>query len=64
MLVLRNARVATMTGAQAAAGNAPLGLIEGGAVACEGERIAYVGLAAQAPPGCCSRPASSIPTRI
>jgi imidazolonepropionase len=51
MLVLRNARVATMTGAQAAAGNAPLGLIEGGAVACEGERIAYVGLAAQAPPG-------------
>ncbi len=51
MLVLRNARVATMTGAQAAAGHAPLGLIEGGAVACEGERIAYVGLAAQAPPG-------------
>jgi imidazolonepropionase len=51
MLVLRNARVATMTGAQAAAGHAPLGLIEGGAVACDGERIAYVGPAAQAPPG-------------
>jgi imidazolonepropionase len=49
MLVIRNARVATMTGAQAAAGEAPLSIIEDGAVACEGERIAYVGRSAGAP---------------
>src|SRR6266566_1975745 len=51
MLTVRNARVATMTGPQAAAGNAPLGLIEDGAVACEGERIVYVGPSAGAPAG-------------
>ncbi len=48
MLVISNARIATMTGAQG--GPAPLGLIENGAVACDGERIAYVGPAAEAPP--------------
>ncbi len=51
MLVLRNARVATMTGPQAAGGDAPLAMLEDGAVACEGERIAYVGPGAGAPPG-------------
>ena len=49
MLLVRNARVATMTGPQAAAGHAPLGLVEDGAVACDGERIAYVGPSSQAP---------------
>ena len=33
MILVRNARVATMTSAQGEAGDAPLGLIEGGAVA-------------------------------
>ena len=51
MLVLRNARVATMTGPQAAAGDAPLALVERGAVACDGERIAYVGPSEGAPAG-------------
>jgi imidazolonepropionase len=51
MLVVSNARVATMTGPQAAAGDAPLGIIEQGAVACDGDRIAYVGRARSAPPG-------------
>ncbi|MCA1829640.1 MAG: imidazolonepropionase [Myxococcales bacterium] len=49
MLIVRNARVATMTGAQAATGHAPLGLIEDGAVAWEGEKIVYVGPSAGAP---------------
>ena len=49
MLVIRNARVATMTGDQA--GPAPLAMMEDGAVACDGERIAYVGPSAQAPEG-------------
>ena len=48
MLVISNARIATMTGAQG--GAAPLGLIEDGAVHCEGERIVYAGPAAGAPP--------------
>jgi imidazolonepropionase len=51
MLVVRNARVATMTGPQAAADEAPLGIIENGAVACDGDRIVYVGRAAGAPSG-------------
>jgi imidazolonepropionase len=51
MLVLRNARVATMTGPQAGVGEEPLAMIEDGAVACEGERIVYVGPAAGAPAG-------------
>lgn len=50
-LVIRNARVATMTGAQSSAGNGPLALVEDGAVACEGDRIAWIGPSAQAPPG-------------
>ncbi|HZR08751.1 MAG TPA: imidazolonepropionase [Myxococcales bacterium] len=51
MLILHNARVATMIGPQAGAGEAPLGMIEGGAVACDGEQIVYVGPAAGAPEG-------------
>ncbi len=51
MLVLHNARVATMTGSQAAAEEGPLGIIENGAVVCDGDRIVYVGRAASAPPG-------------
>ncbi len=49
MLLVHHARVATMTGPQEAAGDAPLGLIEDGAVACEGERIFFVGASAHAP---------------
>src|SRR5207237_6726777 len=49
MLLVRNARVATMTGAQAEQGLGPLGLIEDGAVACDGERIAWVGPSQNAP---------------
>lgn len=49
MLLVRHARVATMTGPQAAAGEAPLALIEDGAVACDGARIAYVGPSLGAP---------------
>lgn len=51
MLVLKNARVATMTCAQALPGDAPLGILEDGAVACEGERIVYVGPSSGAPAG-------------
>lgn len=51
MLVIRNARVAAMTGAQAAPGDGPLGLIEDGAVACEEGRIAWVGPSYRAPAG-------------
>ncbi len=51
MLVVEHARVAAMTGPQAAAGDAPLDLIEDGAVACDGDRIVYVGASSGAPPG-------------
>ena len=51
MLVLTNARVATMTGPQAAAGEGPLAIIEHGAVACDGDRLAYVGGVRGAPEG-------------
>lgn len=51
MPVIEHARVATMTGPQAAAGEVPLGLIEDGAVAWEGSRIVYVGPSPGAPPG-------------
>ncbi|HZX95714.1 MAG TPA: imidazolonepropionase [Myxococcales bacterium] len=51
MLVIEHARVATMAGPQAAAGDAPLGLIEDGAVACDGGRIVYVGATSGAPAG-------------
>src|SRR3981189_2154702 len=51
MLVLTNARVATMTGPQAAAGEGPLAIIEHGAVACDGDRVAYVGGVRGAPEG-------------
>ena len=49
MLLIRNARVATMSGPQAAPGDGPLGLIEDGAVACEEGQIAWVGPSSQAP---------------
>jgi imidazolonepropionase len=42
-LVVRNARLAPMTGPQAAAGDGPLGLLERGAVAITGERLSFVG---------------------
>jgi imidazolonepropionase len=51
MLVIRNTRVATMTGPQAGAGDLPLGLIDDGAVACDADRIVYVGRSAGAPSG-------------
>jgi imidazolonepropionase len=51
MLVIRNARVACMTGAQSLAGDGPLALIEDGAVACDGGRIVYAGPSAKAPAG-------------
>lgn len=51
MLVFAHARVATMSGAQALSGDGPLGLIEDGAVAWDGERIVYVGPSSGAPPG-------------
>jgi imidazolonepropionase len=51
MLIVDRARVATMAGAQASPGDGPLGLIEDGAVACEGDRIVYVGPSKDAPAG-------------
>jgi imidazolonepropionase len=51
MLVVKNARLATMTGAQALSGDGPLALIEDGAVACEGDRIVYAGPSSGAPAG-------------
>src|SRR2546428_13354978 len=51
MLVIEHARVATMTGPQAGAADAPLAIVERGAVACEDDRITYVGRASGAPPG-------------
>ncbi|HEY2028992.1 MAG TPA: imidazolonepropionase [Myxococcales bacterium] len=51
MLVVKNARVATMTSAQALPGDGPLGFIEDGAVAMENERIVYVGPSSGAPAG-------------
>ncbi len=52
MIVVRNARVATMNGAQPDQGDGPLGLIEDGAVAIgEDGKIAYVGASADAPTG-------------
>src|ERR1700682_2231023 len=51
MLIVRNARVATMLGPQAAHGDAPLGLIEDGAVAIEDGGVSYVRPCAGAPTG-------------
>jgi imidazolonepropionase len=42
-LALRHARLATMDGPQGAPGDAPLAIVEDGAIAVEGERIAFVG---------------------
>jgi imidazolonepropionase len=49
MQLIRNARLATMSAPQATAGDGPLGLIEDGAVAWEGDRIVYVGRSGGAP---------------
>jgi imidazolonepropionase len=51
MLVVEHARVATMTGPQAGEADTPLALVDDGAVACEGDRIIYVGRASGAPAG-------------
>ncbi|HYS10762.1 MAG TPA: imidazolonepropionase [Myxococcales bacterium] len=51
MLVVRNARVATMTGPQNADGEAPLAILENGSVGFDGDRIVFVGRSASAPPG-------------
>src|SRR5437868_619534 len=51
MLVIEHARVATMTGPQTGNADAPLAIIEDGAVACDGDRIAYLGRTSGAPPG-------------
>ena len=42
-LIVRGARLATMSGPQAAAGDAPLGLIDDGALLAAGPRITWVG---------------------
>ena len=42
-LIIRGARLATMTGAQTQPGAKPLGLIEDGALVADGARIAWVG---------------------
>jgi imidazolonepropionase len=42
-LAIRHARLATMEGAQAAPGDGPLAVVEDGAVAVDGERIAFAG---------------------
>ena len=41
-LVIRHGRIATMTGAQNAAGNGPLGLVEDGLMAVTGDQITHV----------------------
>ncbi|HET7787066.1 MAG TPA: imidazolonepropionase [Myxococcales bacterium] len=51
MQVIEHARVATMSGPQAAAGDAPLALIEDGAVAWDEGRIRWVGASSAAPAG-------------
>src|SRR5262249_56416531 len=51
MLVIHNARVATMAGPQNAAGETPLAILENGTVAGDGDRITCLGRAASAPPG-------------
>ncbi|HEX9578742.1 MAG TPA: imidazolonepropionase [Myxococcales bacterium] len=48
-MLIKNARVAVMSGAQASPGDAPLGILEHGAVHWEGDRIAWVGASSAAP---------------
>ncbi|TMA26172.1 MAG: imidazolonepropionase [Deltaproteobacteria bacterium] len=48
-MLITNARIATMTGAQGAEGEKPLAIVEGGAVATDGDRIVYVGHSSGAP---------------
>ena len=42
-LTIRHARLATMTGPQAAPSDGPLAIVEDGALAVDGEKIAFVG---------------------
>jgi len=51
MLIVEHARVATMAGPQAAEDDAPLAVVEDGAVACDGDRITWVGRTSAAPRG-------------
>jgi imidazolonepropionase len=49
-LIIRRARAATMTRAQAAPGEGPLGIVEDAAIAVAGAEIVYVGAEAGLPP--------------
>lgn len=61
MIVVRNARVATMTAAQGGAGDDPLGLIEDGAVSVgEDGLISWVGLDSEAAPPSPARGAARV----
>src|SRR5205814_4894153 len=51
MLIVEHARVATMAGPQAAEDDAPVAVVEDGAVACDGDRITWVGRTSAAPRG-------------
>ena len=48
-LIVRGARLATMAGPQAAPGEAPLGMIDDGALLADGPRISWVGRSADLP---------------
>jgi imidazolonepropionase len=48
-MLIKNARLATMSGAQAAEGEKPLGILENGAVSWDGDRIVWIGNSSAAP---------------